>query len=177
MFDGSHPTRTEESDSEDPYDQALDRALNSSLRITRRIHREQARTAEALALLTKVGAKVFLCNVPRRFSGLAGFEALLARSRAVRDENGDRAESMRLAGAAVLWACRLSGQHYGRRQVRDFQCRAWLELAAAAERRGEVSVARQALAEAARSFLDGTGDEALAARLRSHRPPCPATLP
>jgi len=143
----------------DIYDQAIDRAVQSSLRIARRTRREQARIPDALSLLEKQGAAAFLEDVPPRLGGLAGLEALLARSR---ESRGDAAESLRLAGAAVAWADRLPVRRYGLRQVKDLRCRAWLELAAAS---GRTAAARGALSEAARSFLDGTGDAALQARL------------
>jgi len=135
----------------DIYDQAIDRAVESSLRIARRTRREQARIPDALALLDKQGPARFLEDVPRRLGGLAGLEALLAKS-------GD----LGAAGAAVVWADRLPARRYGRRQVRDLQCRAWLGLAEAS---GKTAAARKALAEAARSFFDGTGDAALEVRL------------
>jgi hypothetical protein len=138
----------------DIYDQAIDRAVQSSLRIARRTKREQARVPDALALLNERGSAGFLEDVPRRLGGLAGLEALLAKS-------GD----LRAAGAAVVWADRLPPRRYGRRQVRDLQCRAWLGLAESSETSGKTAAARKALAEAARSFLDGTGDAALEARL------------
>jgi hypothetical protein len=139
----------------DIYDQAIDRAVQSSLRIARRTRREQARIPDALALLNERGSGAFLEDVPRRLGGLAGLEALLATS-------GD----LRAAGAAVVWADRLPPRRYGGRQVKDLQCRAWLGLAEAA---GGTAAARKALSEAARSFLDGTGDAALEARLLAAR--------
>jgi hypothetical protein len=158
-----------ESESLDIYDQAIDRAVQSSLRIARRTRREQSRIPDALALLDERGSDAFLEDVPRRLGGIAGLEALLAKSRSLRaglrvDEQGGggTAESRRLAGAAVAWADRLPSRRYGLRQVRDLQCRAWLGLAEAS---GRSAAARRALAEAARLFLDGTGDAALEVRL------------
>jgi hypothetical protein len=148
----------------DVYDQAIDRALVSSRRIAGRTRRELARVAEALALLTGIGCDAFLLDVPRRLSGVAGFEALLARSREIRAL--DAAESVRLAGAAVVWSGRLPARRYGMRQVVDFQCRAWLAMAESQETSGSPVLAREAVAEAARLFQDGTGDDELEAHLR-----------
>ena len=165
--DGSEPCALEEPESEpdlDVYDQAIDRALVSSRRIAGRTRRELARVPDALAQLTAIGCDAFLREVPRRLSGVAGFEALLARSREVRDL--DPTESVRLAGAAIVWAGRLPARRYGARQAVDFQCRAWLELAESQQKAGSPALAREAVAEAARSFQDGTGDDELEARLR-----------
>lgn len=167
--DGSRPCEPElelepEVENLEVYDQAIDRALRSSLCIARRTRREQARIPGALALLTERGSAAFLRDVPRRMGGLAGLEALLARCREVRDGT----ESMCLAGAAVAWAGRLPARRYGLHQVKDLQCRAWLELAEACGRSGrpeDRAATRKALAEAARCFLDGSGDAALEARL------------
>jgi hypothetical protein len=168
--DGCESCELEEPEAEpdlDVYDQAIDRALVSSRRIAGRTRRELARVAEALALLTGIGCDAFLREVPRRLSGVAGFEALLARSREVRHVSEiDSSESVRLAGAAVVWAGRLPARRYGVRQVADFQCRAWLELAESQARAGSPALAREAVAEAARLFQDGTGDDELEARLR-----------
>lgn len=152
---------------DDLYDQAIDRALESSLRLVRRIQRERVRIPEALRILTEQGAEAFLRKVPRRLDGLAGLEALLARSRKVRA--GDPAEAVRLARAAVEWSGRLPERRYGLRQVRDLQCRAWLELGEAERRAENPAVARTALAEAARLFDEGSGDGELAARLLAAR--------
>jgi hypothetical protein len=153
----------------DIYDQAIDRAVQSSLRIARRTRREQSRIPDAVALLDERGSDAFLEDVPRRLGGIAGLEALLAKSgrlrvdsRAEEQGGGGISESRRLAGAAVAWADRLPSRRYGLRQVRDLQCRAWLGLAEAS---GRSAAARRALAEAARLFLDGTGDAALEVRL------------
>lgn len=162
---GTVPDSAPAPDNLDIYDEAIDRAVQSSLRIARRTRREQARIPAALALLNERGSEAFLEEMPRRLGGIAGLEALLAKSSAVRGEGqsgGEPAESKRLAGAAVAWADRLPARRYGLRQVRDFQCRAWLELA---ESSGRTAAARRALTEAARSFLDGTGDAELEARL------------
>jgi hypothetical protein len=148
----------------DVYDQAIDRALVASRRIAGRTRREQARVPEALALLTEIGCDAFLRAVPRRLSGVAGCEALLARSREVRAL--DPAEAVRLSAAAIVWAGRLPGRRYGVRQVADFQCRAWLELAESQEKAGSPALAREAVAEAARLFQEGTGDDELEVRLR-----------
>jgi tetratricopeptide (TPR) repeat protein len=163
-FFGGSAADSNDSENLDVYDQAIDHAVRSSLRIARRTRREQDRIPAALSLLHERGSDAFLGDVPRRLGGIAGLEALLARSREIRDGGPGRdeaAESMRLAGAAVVWADGLPARRYGLRQVRDLQCRAWLELAAASGAAGKTAAARKALTEAARSFLDGTRDAAL----------------
>jgi hypothetical protein len=156
------------------YDQAIDRALESSLRLARRIQRERVRIPAALRLLTEQGADTFLRHVPRGLGGLAGLEALLARSREIRAGGPSpvaAAAAVRLARSAVEWSGRLSVRRYGLRQVRDLQCRAWLELGEAERQAENPAVARTALAEAARLFDEGSGDEEIAARLLAAQEP------
>lgn len=143
------------------YDEAIDRAVVSSLRLARRVHRELERVPQAIVYLAEHGAAGFLGNPPRPFRGLAGLEALLARSRELRGSE----EALRLANAAVEWAARLPVRRYGRRQVADLQCKAWIELSLARGAAGDPTAAREALAEAERRFPAGTGDESLEARL------------
>ncbi len=94
---------------------------------------------------------------------LEGFVALLERSWALRHD--DPAGMVRLAEEARDLAERIDPGELEPQRVADLRCRAWVELGNAYRVADRLSQAEQALGRATELFVQGTQDEALAARL------------
>jgi hypothetical protein len=142
------------------YDHAIERALAGALRHDRHLKREDAKIREALDRLAKDGVEGFQ-HFPMRLWGLAGYKALLERSWELRHD--DPAQMVALAQLAALAASRLSVARYGARQIKDFECRATIELANAYRVANRLEEAQSTLDRAAALFLDGTEDKLLRA--------------
>ena len=144
------------------YEAALDRAFNFVSKRARELHQERKR--EALALLEDFGPGK-LPEVPLHLRGVPLFEALLERSWAFR--YGNPQEMVRWAEWARVLAEKLEPSELGpsERELADLRCRAWVELGNAYRVADDLEQAEIALGLAAHLFVEGTENEALAARL------------
>lgn len=148
--------------SDDAYEAAIDNAYELARSEERYRQREEKRKEKILAFLEAEGAEGLLRS-RRRLTGLAAYKALLERCQAVR--YSDPTEMVNLARCAAALAEKLDASRYGREQVIDFRCRAWVELGNAHRVADQLAEAEQALARAAQLFLEGTGDDLLEARM------------
>lgn len=144
------------------YDDAIDR-----VRAAYRWHgldalKGRARARAALAKI-EAGGIENLAEAPASLKGIAGCEALLEQSWALRHE--DPGKTLELASFAAMIADRLSARRYGAERVADLRCRAWSALGNAYRVTDDLDSAEWALGKAAELQLQGTGDELLAARL------------
>jgi tetratricopeptide (TPR) repeat protein len=144
------------------YERAIDRALASVVRYGTEATRESKRVKQVLAVLERKGVAGF-CEMPANLRGLAGYEALLERSWSLRFD--DPRQMVQLCELASVVAAGLSASRYGGERVRDFQCRAAIELANAYRVIGRPAEAQTALNEALEFFRMGTQDRLMAARL------------
>jgi tetratricopeptide (TPR) repeat protein len=144
------------------YERAIDRALASVVRYGTEATRESKRVKQVLAVLERQGVAGF-CEMPAHLRGLAGYEALLERSWSLRFD--DPRQMVQLCELASVVAAGLSAARYGGERVRDFQCRAAIELANAYRVVGRPAEAQTALNEALEFFRMGTQDRLMAARL------------
>ncbi|HEV3074757.1 MAG TPA: hypothetical protein VHB47_10100 [Thermoanaerobaculia bacterium] len=144
------------------YERAIDRALASVVRYGTEATRESKRVKQVLAVLERKGVAGF-CEMPAHLRGLAGYEALLERSWPLRFD--DPRQMVQLCELASVVAAGLSPSRYGGERVRDFQCRAAIELANAYRVIGRPAEAQAALNEALEFFRMGTQDRLMAARL------------
>jgi len=144
------------------YERAIDRALASVVRYGTEATRESKRVKQVLAVLERKGVAGF-CEMPAHLRGLAGYEALLERSWSLRFD--DPRQMVQLCELASVVAAGLSAARYGGERVRDFQCRAAIELANAYRVIGRPAEAQTALNEALEFFRMGTQDRLMAARL------------
>jgi tetratricopeptide (TPR) repeat protein len=144
------------------YERAIDRALASVVRYGTEATRESKRVKQVLAVLEQKGVAGF-CEMPAHLRGLAGYEALLERSWSLRFD--DPRQMVQLCELASVVAAGLSPSRYGGERVRDFQCRAAIELANAYRVIGRPAEAQAALNEALEFFRMGTQDRLMAARL------------
>ncbi len=144
------------------YDRAIDRALASVARYSSRAVRESKKVRQVLAVLEAQGIAGF-CQLPHHLRGLAGYEALLERSWALRYD--DPRQMVQLSELATVVATGLSAKTYGREQVRDLQSRAAIELANAYRVVGRTDEAQGSLNEALEFFRMGTQNRLMAARL------------
>ena len=147
---------------EDEYDSVLDRALQKALQVEQilRYRQDVARRLEAV-LAAKGSAAV--ADLPRHTDKLALYEALLARSWAVRHD--DPREMVQLADKAVKLAQSLDPGEHGIQQVFDLQSRAWAELGNALRVADRHQDAAEAFLHARQAFELGTRDEALDVRI------------
>ncbi|HXO41296.1 MAG TPA: hypothetical protein VN999_07610, partial [Thermoanaerobaculia bacterium] len=137
------------------YERAIDRALASVVRYGTEATRESKRVKQVLAVLERKGVAGF-CEMPAHLRGLAGYEALLERSWSLRFD--DPRQMVQLCELASVVAAGLSPSRYGGERVRDFQCRAAIELANAYRVIGRPAEAQAALNEALEFFRMGTQD-------------------
>ena len=144
------------------YGVAIDRAFASALQHGRHLNRERAKVQEALDRLARDGVAGFT-HFPKRLWGLAGYEALLERSWAMRHD--DPAQMVALAQLAAFVSSRLSVARYGLYQVKGFECRAASELANAYRVVSRFDEARSSLKRAAELYLQCTEDTLLGGRL------------
>jgi len=125
--------------------------------------RERAKYRRARALLSTGGGprSLFLGDMP--LNGLGVYEALLARSWAVRF--ADPEEMVRLAEVATEMAQGFDPRGYGKRRIFDLQVRAWGELANAYRAADRLHSAQKTFGQAYSLLQQGTGDPYLKARL------------
>lgn len=125
--------------------------------------RERASYARARSVLASGGGvhSLLLKNVP--LAGLGLYEALLARSWAVRFN--DPEEMVYLTQIALELAQGFDARGYGAGRVADLQARAWGELANAYRVVDRLRSAQQAFGLAYALLQKGTGDPYLKARL------------
>lgn len=133
------------------------RALN---RLSRR---ERARYRRARRLLASGEGIRALTRANVTVAGLGVYEAVLAQSWAVRFD--DPEEMIRLAEAALEISKGFSGKAYGLKNLRDFQARAWGELANAYRTADRLRPAQEAFGQAYALQQRGTGDLYLKVRL------------
>jgi len=148
--------------SEDKYDGALDRALQKAL-LHEAGHRRRKMEAERLEEILAQGGMNDIPDLPFETDPLALFDALLARSWALRHD--DPAQMVHLADLAVKQAQGLDAGEHGARQVADLLCRAWAELGNALRVADRHPEAWRALQLARELFEKGTEDEFLDVRL------------
>ncbi|MBW8878149.1 MAG: hypothetical protein JF614_24570 [Acidobacteria bacterium] len=149
---------------EDPYDGALNRALDSIRRLgvpLPAVKTQEQKKREAVDLLTSRGLEG-LQDVPEDLQGLPLYEALLERSWALRHE--DPVLMVQLAQFAALLADRHDDGELNSQELADLRLRAWVELGNAYRVADELDRADDALGRAAQLFLAGSGDEILGAR-------------
>jgi tetratricopeptide (TPR) repeat protein len=148
---------------EDAYDAALDRAFATVHRSGERRARWSGRAVGEVLTVLASSEVTRPAPAERRPSGLAGLDALLEQARTLRYE--DPARMVELARLAAMAADQLDPDRHGARQVADFQCRAWTELANACRVADRLDEAEEALERASGLFLAGTRDDVLGARL------------
>jgi tetratricopeptide (TPR) repeat protein len=146
------------------YDAAFESAFDFARRLERLPFDERPRFQRALSLLSS-GHDVFALtwegDMP--LSGLGVFEALLARSWAVRYKSP--AQMCHLARVAAEMARSFEPRLYGGPQVADLQARAWGELANAYRVADKLHEAQNAFGWAFSCLENGTGNPLLKARL------------
>jgi len=147
---------------EDEYDAALDRAMAKAVQYEQQLQQRKVE-AERLEEVFAQGGVLAVQDVPWEADDLALFDALLARSWALRHDKP--AEMVRFATLAVKLAQRLDACIYGVRQLADLQCRAWSELGNAHRVSDNHRQATHALVTARGLFELGTGDAFLGVRL------------
>lgn len=146
------------------YDTALDRAEEFARRATGLRGRELKRFRRALVLLQSgEGVEALAKDGDMLLEGLGIYEALLARSWAVRFDNP--CEMVHLANAAVVVAGDLDPNAHGIPQVADYRARAWGELANAYRVADRFLEAEQAFGTAFELARQGTGNPRLRMRL------------
>jgi tetratricopeptide (TPR) repeat protein len=147
----------------DAYDAALDRAFAVVSRSRKqRARRPGSAVHEVLAVLrSPEGCRS--ASSERLTPGLAGLDALLEQARTLRYE--DPARMVELARLAALAADQLDPDRHGAKQVANFRCRAWTELANACRVADRLDEAEEALERASGLFLQGSRDDVLGARL------------
>lgn len=144
------------------YDTAFTRAFAVARRHGRHLLQQRAKARKALAALEEGGLEA-VEEVARKTRGLALYEALLARSWALRHE--EPAAMIQYARLATTVADSLSVRRYGRRRVADFQSRAWAELGNALRVADKLDQAESAFTRAVELFHLGTNDGFLGTRL------------
>jgi tetratricopeptide (TPR) repeat protein len=125
--------------------------------------RERARHRQALSLLESGGGVHALALHGIPVTGLGVYEALLARSWAVRFDSPQ--EMIALAEAAVEVAEGLDPRSYGVKRVADLRARAMGELANAYRVADRLHLAERAFGQAYALLEEGTDDPHLRARL------------
>jgi tetratricopeptide (TPR) repeat protein len=142
------------------YDAALDRAFAVFKRqpgeLRARKHREGLSVSLDAAVEESVASTAHLRGVPL-------LETLLERSWSLRYENPE--EMVRHAESASEIAAGLDPEEVGERRAADLRCRSLIELGNACRVADDLARAEGVLGEAAKVFLQGTQDDALAARL------------
>jgi len=123
---------------------------------------ESARYRRARRLLSS-GEGVWSIVRVMPLAGLGIYEALLARSWAVRFNNPE--EMVRLAEAATEVAQSLSPRGYGKKRIADLQARAWGELANAYRIVDRLRSSQISFGQAYATMQKGTGYPYLKARL------------
>lgn len=146
------------------YNKVLDRAEDFARRAAILPPEERQRFRKALSLLETGDGIVALAHKgDLEVEGLGIYEALLARSWAVRYE--DPREMCHLATVAVEVAHSLDSSRYGARKVADYAARAWGELANAYRVADRLRKAEQAFGQAYTFYRQGSEDRHLLVRL------------
>ncbi len=144
------------------YEAVLDRVFIAVSK--RAIELRQERKREALALLEDFGPEK-LPAVPLHLRGIPLFEALLERSWSFRYENPQQMVQWAEWARVLVEKLKPSKLGPGEHALADLRCRAWIDLGNAYRVADELDQAESALGLAAQLFMEGTKDEALAARL------------
>jgi tetratricopeptide (TPR) repeat protein len=142
------------------YDAALDRAFASALGWSKDLREERGNGA--LSLISN-SSWDDLPEIPLHLQGVPLFEALLEWSWSLRHENPE--EMLRIADWARVLAERLEPGKMDQEVIIDLQCRAWVALGNAHRVADDLLEAERALGRATQLYLQGTGDESLAANL------------
>lgn len=148
------------------YEAAIDRAFEKAFRLERRLRRDRSRPEDA-SLLDAGGPVIVAEGGAPHLPEIDQFQALLARSWAVRHENPRAMVS--LARCALVVAESLDARLHGSRRVADLHARAWGELANALRTADDLEESAIAFEKAFDCLREGTGDELLEARLRDLR--------
>lgn len=126
--------------------------------------KERERFERALALLSSgEGVLALVQTGAMQLEGLGVYEALLARSWAIRYENPP--EMCHLARVAVEMCERFDSEVFGAHGIADLQARAWGELANAYRVADRFREAGQAFGQAFTLLRQGSGDRRLLRRL------------
>jgi tetratricopeptide (TPR) repeat protein len=146
------------------YNLVLDRAEDFARRSASLPSGELKRFRKALALLESGDGVLALARTGDMApKGVGVYEALLARSWAIRYDNPR--EMCHLAKVAVEVAHNLDSQPYGARRVADYAARAWGELANAYRIANRYRESEQAFSQAYEFFRQGSRDRRLLMRL------------
>lgn len=145
------------------YDRAIDRAFAAVVRHGEDAARLAARVRELVAQLGAADGTPAPAEIPAELRSLAGYEVLLERSWALR--NDEPRQMVRLAELAVEVAAGLAGAGFSAGQVEDFVTRATVELANAYRVVDRRQVAHATLDVARVHFRAGSQDRLLGARL------------
>jgi len=157
---GEVPPPEPPKDREDPLDAVIDRALENARRAAALPPREQRRFLKTTSLLRSGGGVRVIAKTARMsVEGLGVYEALLARSWAVRYD--DPREMWHLANVAVQMCDSFDPEVYGAAKVADLKARAWGELANACRVANRLREAETAFGEAFIFFRQGSGDRGL----------------
>jgi tetratricopeptide (TPR) repeat protein len=146
------------------YNSMLERAEDFARRAAILPPEERPRFRKALSLLETGGGVLALAEIGDMApEGLGVYEALLARSWALRYENPR--EMCHLAKVAVEAAHRLDSEKHSTWKVADYAARAWGELANALRVADRLREAEQAFVRAYEFFSQGSRDRRLLMRL------------
>jgi hypothetical protein len=160
-FEPSSAPMTPEQDA--GYDAAIERALQTTLRHMRKLERHEAESRKTAELLAGGGLEV-LEKLPRHMKITARVQSLLDRSWSMRHENPT--SMVQHAELAVHTAKLLDSRRHGIQQALDLQGRALGELGNAYRVMDQLDLAAITLGKARELLEQGSGDEALQARLQ-----------
>lgn len=138
------------------YDAALDRAAEGARRVAHLPPGEQWRFHKAASLLRSKNSVFAITGANMSVEGLGLYEALLARSWAIRYENPR--EMCHLAKVAVEMCDSFDPKVHGPRKVADLKARAWGELANAYRVANSYREAQDAFGTAFGFFHKGSED-------------------
>jgi tetratricopeptide (TPR) repeat protein len=145
------------------YDVALDRAAEGARRIAPLPPGEQWRFHKATSLLHSENSVLAITGANMSVEGLGLYEALLARSWAIRYDNPR--EMCHLAKVAVEMCGRFDPEVHGPQKVADLKARAWGELANAYRVADRLRDSQNAFGTAFGFVREGSGDSGLLIRL------------
>jgi hypothetical protein len=145
------------------YDAVLDRAVDHLVRAATLPEGERQRFYKAASLLRSGDGVLAIAQTGKMsVEGLGVFEALLARSWAIRYDN--HREMSHLARVAVEMSEGFDADTYGVVEVADLRARAWGELANAYRVADRLREAEMAFGKAFDFFQQGSGDRSLQLR-------------
>ena len=145
------------------YDIALDRAAENARRVAPLPPGQRWRFHKAASLLRSEDSVLAITKANMSVEGLGLYEALLARSWAIRYDNPRR--MCHLAKVAVEMCDRFDPEVHGPRKVADLKARAWGELANAFRVANQLHEAQNAFGTAFGFVRAGSGDPDLLIRL------------